>query len=64
MKPNEKKYTSPVIRSNIKFILWSLYADVVSLNGSVISLTSELRYLSVYIVSSRVSKCSLDFVSK
>jgi len=60
---NEKKYTSPVIRSNIKFILWSLYADIVSLNGSVISWTSELRYLSVYIVSSRVFKCSLDFVS-
>ena len=35
-----------------------------SLNGSVISWTSELRYLSVYIVSSRVFKCFfLDFVS-
>ena len=50
-------------RSSVKFILWSLYADIVSLNGSVISWTSELRYLSVYIVSSRVFKCFLDFVS-
>ena len=35
-------------------------ANIVSLNGSVISWTSELRYLGVYIVSSRVFKCSLQ----
>ena len=56
------------MKRNISVLLLDLIlnlfsADIVSLNGSVISWTSELRYLSVYIVSSRVFKCSLDLVS-
>jgi len=34
-------------------------ANVVSLNGSLIAWTNELRYLGVHIIGSRVFKCSL-----
>jgi len=34
-------------------------ANVVSLNGSVIAWTTEMRYLGVHIISSRLFKCSL-----
>ena len=39
-------------------------ANIVSLNGSVISWTAELRYLGIYIVSCRVFKCSLQHAKR
>jgi len=36
------------------------YASVISSSVQVIQWTTEIRYLGVYIVRSRLSKCSLD----
>ena len=38
--------------------------NIVSINGLTIRWTNEMRYLGVYIVSSRLFKCSLVYAKK
>ena len=39
-------------------------AEIVSLSGQVIPWTNEMRYLGVYIIKSRVFRCSLTMAKR